>query len=113
TLQEAVDPDRLKAVRFDTETKGFTFLDMLFGHLILGIWYWCTDQTIVQRVLGARSERQAKLGALFAGFLKILPVFIMVVPGILAVALFHDEIGSDTKSVLPIMIMNLMPIGLK
>lgn len=48
-LKEAVDPDRLKAVSFNTETKGFTFLDMLFGHLILGIWYWCTDQTIVQR----------------------------------------------------------------
>lgn len=112
-LKEAVDPDRLKAVSFDTEKKGFTFLDMLFGHLVLGIWYWCTDQTIVQRVLGAKSEKQAKLGALFAGFLKILPVFIMVVPGILAFALFKEDIGENTKSVLPIMIMKLMPIGLK
>ena len=112
-LKEAVDPDRLKAVSFDAEKKGFTFLDMLFGHLILGIWYWCTDQTIVQRVLGAKSEKQAKLGALFAGFLKILPVFIMVVPGILAFALFKEDIGENTKSVLPIMIMKLMPIGLK
>ncbi|MFK5974184.1 MAG: sodium/solute symporter [Flavobacteriaceae bacterium] len=112
-LKEAVDPDRLKAVSFDSNKKGFTFLDMLFGHLVLGIWYWCTDQTIVQRVLGAKSEKQAKLGALFAGFLKILPVFIMVVPGILAFALFKEDIGTNTKSVLPIMIMKLMPIGLK
>jgi len=112
-LKEAVDPDRLKTVSFNETKKGFTFLDMLFGHLVLGIWYWCTDQTIVQRVLGARSEKQAKLGALFAGFLKILPVFIMVVPGILAFALYQDQIGGDTKSVLPIMILNLMPIGLK
>ena len=112
-LKEAVDPDRFKAIDFDTTKKGFTFLDMLFGHLVLGIWYWCTDQTIVQRVLGAKSETQAKLGALFAGFLKILPVFIMVVPGILAFALFREEIGSNTKSVLPVMIMELMPIGLK
>ncbi|WP_341216485.1 sodium/solute symporter [uncultured Wocania sp.] len=112
-LKEVVDPDRLKAVSFDSDKKGFTFLDMLFGHLILGIWYWCTDQTIVQRVLGAKSEKQAKLGALFAGFLKILPVFIMVVPGILAFALFKGDIGENTKSVLPIMIMKLMPIGLK
>jgi SSS family solute:Na+ symporter len=112
-LKTAVDPDRLKAVSFDTGKKGFTFLDMVFGHLVLGIWYWCTDQTIVQRVLGARSERQAKLGAIFAGFLKILPVFLMVVPGILAFALFREQIGSDTKSVLPTMIINLMPIGLK
>lgn len=112
-LKETVDPDRLKAVSFDSGKKGFTFLDMLFGHLVLGIWYWCTDQTIVQRVLGAKSEKQAKLGALFAGFLKILPVFIMVVPGILAFALFQEDIGDNTKSVLPVMIMKLMPIGLK
>ncbi|MBD3628471.1 sodium/solute symporter [Cyclobacterium sp.] len=112
-LKTAVDPDRFKIVSFDASKKGFTFADMLFGHLILGIWYWCTDQTIVQRVLGARSEKQAKLGALFAGFLKILPVFIMVVPGILAFALFRQEIGADTKSVLPMMINQLMPVGLK
>lgn len=112
-LKEVVTADRLHAVAFDTEAKGFTFPDMLFSHLILGIWYWCTDQTIVQRVLGAKSENEAKLGAIFAGFLKILPVFIMVIPGILAFALFREEIGEDTKSVLPILIMNLMPIGLK
>lgn len=112
-LKSAVSADRLHVVNFDSDSRGFTFWDMLFSHLVLGIWYWCTDQTIVQRVLGAKSENQAKLGAIFAGFLKILPVFIMVIPGILAFALFRDEIGSDTKSVLPIMIMNLMPIGLK
>ena len=112
-FKEAADPDRLRAVAFDTELKGFTFLDMLFGHLVLGIWYWCTDQTIVQRVLGARNETQAKLGAVFAGFLKILPVFIMVVPGILAFVLFREEIGENTKSVFPVMIMNLLPVGLK
>lgn len=112
-FKEAVDPDRLRAVSFDTEKKGFTFFDMLFGHLVLGIWYWCTDQTIAQRVLGAKSEAQAKLGALFAGFLKILPVFIMVLPGTLAFALYKEQIGEETKSVLPVMIMQLMPIGLK
>lgn len=112
-LKAAVDPDRFRVVGFDSAEKGFTFTDMLFGHLVLGIWYWCTDQTIVQRVLGARSEKQAKLGALFAGFLKILPVFIMVVPGILAFALFREQIGEDTKSVLPVLISNLMPVGLK
>ncbi|UZD24388.1 sodium:solute symporter family transporter [Algoriphagus halophytocola] len=112
-LKAVVSEDRFRAVAFNTADKGFTFPDMLFSHLILGIWYWCTDQTIVQRVLGAKSENEAKLGAIFAGFLKILPVFIMVVPGILAFALFRDEIGEDTKSVLPVMIMNLMPVGLK
>lgn len=112
-LKMAVDPSRLKAVSFDNSRTNFTFSDMLFAHIILGLWYWCTDQTIVQRVLGARSEKQAKMGAIFAGFLKILPVFIMVMPGILAFALFRDEIGADTKNVLPVMIVNLMPVGLR
>jgi len=112
-LQTMVGADRLKAVDFDSHTRGFTFIDMLLGHLVLGLWYWCTDQTIVQRALGARSARQAQLGALFAGFLKLLPVFLMVIPGILAYALFREQIGADTKSVLPVMIMNLMPVGIR
>jgi solute:Na+ symporter, SSS family len=100
-------------VSFDSSARGFTFMDMLFGHLVLGLWYWCTDQTIVQRALGARSARQAQFGALFAGFLKLLPVFLMVIPGILAYALFRDQVGTETKSVLPVLIMNLMPVGIR
>ena len=100
-------------VNFDTERTGFTFSDILLGHLVIGIWYWCTDQTIVQRVLGAQSEQQAKLGALLAGFLKILPVFLMIVPGVLAFALFHNQVGGNTKNVLPVMIIELMPVGLR
>ncbi len=112
-LKTAVTPDRLHAVNFDAAAKGFSFRDMLFSHLILGIWYWCTDQTIVQRILGAKDENQARLGSVFAGFLKILPVFIMVMPGILAFALFREQIGENTKSVLPVLIVQLLPIGLK
>jgi solute:Na+ symporter, SSS family len=112
-LQAAVGADRLKAVSFDSSTRGFTFMDMLLGHLVLGLWYWCTDQTIVQRALGARSAMQAQLGALFAGFLKLLPVFLMVIPGILAYALFREQVGTETKSVLPVLIMNLMPVGIR
>src|SRR5438132_1035117 len=55
---------------------------IFFGAPILGIWYWCTDQVIVQRVLSARDEGHAKAGTIFAGFLKILPVFMLVLPGI-------------------------------
>ncbi|GAA0879233.1 hypothetical protein GCM10009119_22010 [Algoriphagus jejuensis] len=112
-LKAAVMPDRLHAVDFDASAKGFTFRDMMLSHLILGIWYWCTDQTIVQRILGAKNENQARLGAVFAGFLKILPPFIMILPGILAFALFQEQIGDNTKSVLPVLIMQLLPVGLK
>ncbi len=68
----------------------FPWTGIFFGAPILGIWYWCTDQVIVQRVLSARDEGHAKAGTIFAGFLKILPVFLLVLPGLIAFALFRD-----------------------
>src|SRR5438477_5754760 len=68
----------------------FPWTGIFFGAPILGIWYWCTDQVIVQRVLSARDEGHAKAGTIFAGFLKILPVFLLVLPGIIAYALYPD-----------------------
>jgi len=85
---------------------------MILGYPILGIWYWCTDQTIVQRVLGAKTQRDAQLGPLFAGFLKLLPVFFMVLPGVLGYVLFKDIIGADNDLTLPVMIQQLLPTGL-
>ncbi len=70
----------------------FPWTGIFFGAPILGIWYWCTDQVIVQRVLSARDEGHAKAATIFAGFLKILPVFILVLPGLIAFALYD---GSD------------------
>jgi len=84
---------------------------------VIGIWYWCTDQTIVQRALGAKDEHEAKRGALFAGFLKILPVFIIVLPGVIAYALFlngdfNPGADKDGKDVYKEMITQLLPSGL-
>ena len=84
---------------------------ILLGYPVLGIYYWCADQTIVQKVLGARRMSDAQNGPLFAGFLKILPVFIMVVPGILAYALFSDKI-EDPNDTLMVLISNILPSGL-
>lgn len=84
---------------------------ILLGYPVLGIYYWCADQTIVQKVLGAKTMSDAQLGPLFAGFLKILPVFIMVFPGILAYALFSDQI-SDPNDTLMVLISNVLPSGL-
>ena len=86
---------------------------VLLGYPILGIWYWCSDQTIVQRVLGARTERDAQVGPLFAGLLKILPLFIMVFPGIIGYVLFKKQIGSNSNQTLPVLITELIPTGLK
>jgi SSS family solute:Na+ symporter len=85
---------------------------VILGYPVLGLYYWCADQTIVQKVLGAKSLDDAKKGPIFAGFIKILPVFMMVLPGVLAYALFGDKI-TDPNDTLPILINELLPVGLK
>ena len=65
----------------------YPWLGMLFCAPIIGLWYWCTDQYIVQRALGAPNERTARRGSIFAGILKLLPVYLFIVPGLIAFAL--------------------------
>jgi SSS family solute:Na+ symporter len=89
----------------------YSWLTVMFGYFVLGIWYWCTDQTIVQKVLGARSEKDGQDGAIFAGFLKILPLFLMVFPGVIGYLLFKDQI-SDPNDTLLVLMQNLLPTGL-
>jgi solute:Na+ symporter, SSS family len=103
-------PESLKALGGDT---GLTWYACLLGYPVLGLWYWCSDQTIVQRVLGAKTQKDAQLGPIFAGFLKILPVFILVFPGVIAYILFRDIIGINANMALPVMIDQLLPVGLK
>jgi solute:Na+ symporter, SSS family len=90
----------------------FPWTGIFFGAPILGIWYWCTDQVIVQRVLSARDEGHAKAGTIFAGFLKILPVFMLVLPGIIAYALFRDQLAGKPDYAYPTLVLNLLPTGL-
>src|SRR5690242_9869294 len=89
----------------------FPWTGIFFGAPILGIWYWCTDQVIVQRVLSARDEGHAKAGTIFAGFLKILPVFMLVLPGIIAYALYPAEVVKPDFAY-PTLVLNLLPVGL-
>lgn len=97
----------------------FPWTGIFLGAPILGIWYWCTDQVIVQRVLSAKDEGHAKAGTIFAGFLKILPVFILVLPGLIAVSLYpqlftRNAAGTVTNGDIayPILIVNLLPQGM-
>jgi SSS family solute:Na+ symporter len=90
----------------------FPWTGIFFGAPILGIWYWCTDQVIVQRVLSAKDETQAKGGTVMAGFLKILPVFMLVVPGMIAHALYPEEMAKDSNAAFPTLVARLMPPGL-
>ncbi len=96
----------------------FPWTGIVFGAPILGIWYWCTDQVIVQRVLSARDEGHAKAGTIFAGFLKILPVFLLVLPGLICVALYPqlfttvDGKVTNGDIAFPSLVINLLPTGL-
>ena len=96
----------------------FPWTGIVFGAPILGLWYWCTDQVIVQRVLSARDEGHAKAGTIFAGFLKVLPVFLLVVPGLIAFALYPELFTKVNGQVtngnmaFPSLIVNLLPTGI-
>ncbi|MGC9513984.1 MAG: sodium:solute symporter [Fidelibacterota bacterium] len=89
----------------------FPWTGILFGAPILGIWYWCTDQFIVQRVLSAKNINHARTGSIFAGFLKILPVFILVLPGLVAAVMFPGIRGDEAYPTL--VTSHLLPIGIK
>ncbi len=88
-LKANVHPVNLTILRPSTDPTGITWYAVFLGYPVLGVWYWCTDQTIVQRVLGAKDENHAQVGPLFAGFIKILPVFLFVLPGVMALALVN------------------------
>ena len=93
----------------------FPWTGILFGAPILGVWYWCTDQFIVQRILSARNETQARRGAIFAGFLKLLPLFIFVIPGICAYVLAQSgrlQLARPDQA-LPALVVALLPAGLR
>ena len=93
----------------------FPWTGILFGAPILGVWYWCTDQFIVQRVLSAAGVDQARRGTIFGGFLKVLPLFLFVVPGVIAYGLAKNgALTLDTPdNALPAMIAQLLPAGLR
>jgi SSS family solute:Na+ symporter len=100
----------------------YPWTGILFGAPILGIWYWCTDQFIVQRVLSAKSETQARRGAMFGGGLKLLPLFLFLIPGIIIYALSVTQdpgmlIGADGVSnpdrALPAMVLRHLPAGIR
>jgi len=102
---------------------------MLLCAPIIGLWYWCTDQYIVQRVLGAPNETEARRGSIFAAFLKLTPVFLFIIPGMICFALAKSGINADLHSELfdangnlirdraqaafPLLVMHVLPIGVR
>lgn len=124
-LTANVDPIKLKIIRPHGDSSGLPWYAVLLGYPVIGIWYWCSDQTIVQRVLGAKDEHHARMGPLFAGFVKIFPVLLFVLPGLMCYALVQNgtldianmKVGADglpdTQDTYAFMIRELLPVGVK
>ncbi len=122
-IAESVEAAKLTVLRPHGDPSGLPWYSVFLGYPIIGIWYWCTDQTIVQRVLGARDENQARVGPLFAGFIKILPVFLFVLPGLIGLALINKGLlpalplteagGADSARMYSHLITHLLPVGLR
>jgi solute:Na+ symporter, SSS family len=106
----------------------YPWVGMLFCAPIIGLWYWCTDQYIVQRALGAPDEREARRGTIFAACLKLLPVFIFIIPGMIALALARTArvsglegmvdangqvVPSVAQAAFPLLVQHVMPAGLR
>ena len=106
----------------------YPWLGMLFCAPIIGLWYWCTDQYIVQRALGAPDMRAARRGSIFAGVLKLLPVYLFIVPGLIAFALAKSgkvpglevmlaangkTIPFEAQAAFPLLVKYLLPVGLR
>ncbi|HWC74714.1 MAG TPA: sodium/solute symporter, partial [Gemmatimonadales bacterium] len=106
----------------------YPWLGMLFCAPIIGLWYWCTDQYIVQRALAAKDERTARRGSIFAAYLKLSPVFLFIIPGLIALALAKtgkvpglgamvdahgNVIPQAAQAAFPLMVKDLLPEGLR
>jgi len=106
----------------------YPWLGMLFCAPIIGLWYWCTDQYIVQRALGAPNERTARRGTIFASYLKLLPVFIFIIPGMIALALAKSGqlpdlapmvdasgrvVPAMSQAAFPLMVKAVLPVGIR
>jgi SSS family solute:Na+ symporter len=108
----------LGMARTADDPSGLAWYSILLGYPVIGIWYWCCDQTIVQRVLAAKDETHARLGPLFCAFLKIFPVFFFVLPGVICVALvqqnaFGGEAPATAADTYTFLLTHMLPTGLK
>ncbi len=93
----------------------FPWTGVLLGSAIIGFWYWCTDQYIVQRVLSGRDQKQARRGSIFGAYLKLLPVFIFLIPGMIAYALHQKGLMelSSSDAAFSALVRNLLPVGVR
>ncbi len=105
----------------DNRDSNYPWLGALIGSSVIGFWYWCTDQFIVQRVLSGKNEKESRRGTIFGAYLKLLPVFLFLIPGMIAYALSHEGIVvngqtfvlSTPDAAFPTLVAKLLPAGVK
>lgn len=111
----------------DNRDAQYPWVGALVGSAVIGFWYWCTDQFIVQRVLSGKDEREARRGTIFGAYLKLLPVFLFLIPGMIAFALHQNSLaaggdgflpmlangGVNSDAAFPTLVAKLLPAGVK
>lgn len=114
SMQETLGPEYLNMWRPATDSE-FPWPSLLITSTIVGIWYWCTDQYIVQRALTARNIKEGRRGTIFGALLKLLPVFLFLIPGVIALTLkMRGELHWDSPDeAFPVLMSNLLPSGLR
>jgi len=109
-LQAKLPPDFFNMFK-SLKDPDYPWTGVIFGAPILAFWYWITDEYFIQKILSAKSINDARRGSLFAALLKVLPIFILVLPGLIAVALFKNIKGDEAYPLL--LSSNILPVGIK
>ncbi len=114
SLKETVTPEYMNMWRPNSDPD-YPWFPLIITSSIVGIWYWCTDQVIVQRVLTAKNIKEARRGTIFGAAMKITPIFLFLIPGIVALALkMRGEITFDSPDqAFPVLMTHLLPSGLR
>lgn len=114
--------DHMTNLMRDLRDPDFPWLGALVGSAVIGFWYWCTDQFIVQRVLSGKNEKEARRGTIFGAYLKLLPVFLFLIPGMIAFAMSSKGITlpngetfvlSTPDAAFPTLVATILPAGVK
>ena len=114
SMRETVTPEYLNMWRSISDPD-FPWLPLVITSTIVGVWYWCTDQYIVQRALTAKSIKEGRRGTIFGALLKLMPVFLFLIPGVIALTLkMRGELEWETPDqAFPVLMSNLLPSGLR
>ena len=113
--------DHMTNLMRDLRDPDYPWLGALVGSAVIGFWYWCTDQFIVQRVLSGKNEKEARRGTIFGAYLKLLPVFLFLIPGMIAFAMSKNGIALNGEvyvlpsadAAFPSLVAKLLPAGVK